>query len=119
MSKIITQAEINNTVWKACDTFRGVIDPSQYKDYILTFLFVKYLSDLWKDRYNYHLNRYDGNIERTERAMRNERFQLPKHCQFVILASVKRNSLGSLFLNHQHNYSWLSAFIKNHSNQKR
>lgn len=85
MSKIITQAEINNTVWKACDTFRGVIDPSQYKDYILTFLFVKYLSDLWKDRYNYHLNRYDGNIERTERAMRNERFQLPKHCQYDYL----------------------------------
>ncbi len=39
----ITQSEINNIVWKACDTFRGVIDPAQYKDYILTFLFVKYL----------------------------------------------------------------------------
>ena len=42
--KPITQNEINNIVWKACDTFRGVIDPSQYKDYILTMLFVKYVS---------------------------------------------------------------------------
>ena len=39
----ITQDDINRTVWKACDTFRGVIDPSQYKDYILTMLFLKYV----------------------------------------------------------------------------
>jgi hypothetical protein len=31
-------------VWKACDTFRGSIDPSIYKDYVLTMLFIKYLS---------------------------------------------------------------------------
>ena len=37
-NKKITQEDINRTVWKACDTFRGVIDPSQYKDYILTML---------------------------------------------------------------------------------
>ena len=35
-TKKISQEDINRTVWKACDTFRGVIDPSQYKDYILT-----------------------------------------------------------------------------------
>ena len=32
--------EIFNVVWSACDTFRGVIDPTQYKDYILTMLFL-------------------------------------------------------------------------------
>jgi len=41
--KKIEQQDINNTVWKACDTFRGTIDPSVYKDYILTMLFIKYL----------------------------------------------------------------------------
>jgi type I restriction enzyme M protein len=45
----INQDDINSVVWKACDTFRGVIDPSEYKNYILAFLFVKYLSDVWKD----------------------------------------------------------------------
>ena len=34
--KKTTQEEINRVVWKACDTFRGVIDSGQYKDYILT-----------------------------------------------------------------------------------
>ena len=41
---------IFNKVWRACDTFRGVIDPAQYKDYILTMLFVKYLSDIHKSK---------------------------------------------------------------------
>lgn len=30
----VTQAEINKAAWGACDTFRGVVDPSVYKDYI-------------------------------------------------------------------------------------
>ena len=50
MSKPINQDEINMIIWKACDTFRGAVDPSEYKNYILTMLFVKYLSDLWKER---------------------------------------------------------------------
>ncbi len=31
------QDEINDIVWKACDSFRGVMSSDQYKDYILTF----------------------------------------------------------------------------------
>lgn len=31
----INQDEINGVLWKACDTFRGTVDPAQYKDYIL------------------------------------------------------------------------------------
>ena len=46
----LNQATINNKVWKACDTFRGTIDPAQYKDYILTMLFVKYLSDVNREK---------------------------------------------------------------------
>ena len=41
-AKTIMQSEINNVLWKACDTFRGKTDSSVYKDYILVMLFVKY-----------------------------------------------------------------------------
>ncbi len=41
MAKKISKNGIENVVWRACDTFRGVIDPAQYKDYILTTLFLK------------------------------------------------------------------------------
>ena len=44
-----TQNDIENVLWSACDTFRGKIDSSRYKDYILSMLFVKYLSDVYKE----------------------------------------------------------------------
>jgi type I restriction enzyme M protein len=46
--KAVSQKEINDILWQACDTFRGTLDPTQYKDYILVMLFIKYMSDLWK-----------------------------------------------------------------------
>ena len=45
-----TQKEINQIVWNACDTFRGTLNPDGYKDYILSMLFVKYLSDFYKEK---------------------------------------------------------------------
>ena len=56
-----TQNEINNTLWAACDTFRGVVDPTQYKDYILVFLFLKYLSDVHEDHYEAYKKEYGDN----------------------------------------------------------
>ncbi len=35
MTDTINQDEINAILWKACDTFRGTVDPSEYKNYIL------------------------------------------------------------------------------------
>ena len=85
MNGKVTQEEINKVVWQACDTFRGVIDPSQYKDYILTMLFLKYVSDVSKAKYKEYLQRYDGDTERAQRAMRRERFQVPEKSSFDYL----------------------------------
>ena len=48
----IDQKDINAAAWAACDTFRGVVDPAQYKDYILVILFLRYISDVWQDHYD-------------------------------------------------------------------
>jgi len=85
MANQITQKEINQIIRKACDTFRGVIDPSQYKDYILTMLFIKYVSDVYKDKYEEHLKKYNGDTERAEYAMKHERFIVPKNSSFDFL----------------------------------
>ena len=45
----ITQTQVNQMAWAVCDTFRGVVDAGQYKDYILVMLFLKYISDMWND----------------------------------------------------------------------
>jgi len=93
----ITQKDINNIVWKACDTFRGVIDPSQYKDYILTMLFIKYVSDVRKEKFNQYLVKYDGDQERAERAMRHERFVIPPNSSFYYLYEHRNeNNIGEL-----------------------
>lgn len=84
-NKPITQSEINNIVWKACETFRGVIDPSQYKDYILTMLFVKYVSDVWKDKKDFYAQKYNNDEVRVQRALNNERFKVPETCTFDYL----------------------------------
>ena len=85
MAKKITQKDINDAVWKACDTFRGSIDPSVYKDYVLTMLFIKYLSDVHDDKYETHLKKYNGDKERADRAMKHERFVVPEHSHFKYL----------------------------------
>jgi type I restriction enzyme M protein len=41
----IKKSEIYSDLWKNCIQFRGKMDPSEYKDYILSLLFVKYVSD--------------------------------------------------------------------------
>ncbi len=73
----INQKDINNAAWAACDTFRGAVDPAQYKDYILVMLFVKYISDVWKDHYEVYSEEYKGDDIRIRRRLKRERFILP------------------------------------------
>lgn len=81
----ITPGEINQIVWKACDSFRGAVDPSEYKNYILTMLFLKYLSDLWEAKKREYEEKYHGDTQRIERALGRERFVLPADCTFNAL----------------------------------
>jgi type I restriction enzyme M protein len=45
----IKKSELYSSLWQSCDELRGGMDASQYKDYVLTLLFVKYVSDKAKD----------------------------------------------------------------------
>jgi type I restriction enzyme M protein len=80
-----TKKNIETTLWKACDSFRGKIDSSRYKDYILSMLFVKYLSDLNKERRAEHSARFGGDKKRIERAMSREPFVLDEKSSFDYL----------------------------------
>lgn len=44
----IKKNELYSSLWASCDALRGGMDASQYKDYILTLLFVKYVTDKFK-----------------------------------------------------------------------
>jgi len=81
--------EINDVVWRACDTFRGAVDPSEYKNYILTMLFIKYMSDLWKDKRSEYEKKYNGDMARVRRSMSRERFAVPQEADFDYLYSKR------------------------------
>ena len=97
MADRVSQAEINDIAWRACDTFRGTLDPAQYKDYILVMLFIKYMSDLWKDKREQYDNRYQGDAQRVERALARERFVVPPEADFDYLYARRREAnIGEL-----------------------
>src|SRR6202051_3731206 len=41
----LKKSELYSSLWSSCDELRGGMDASQYKDYVLVLLFVKYISD--------------------------------------------------------------------------
>lgn len=90
-----TQSIINNVVWKACDSFRGTLDSTQYKDYVLIMLFIKYLSDFHKEKLTTLNKKYNNNSQRIDKALKLEKFILDEQCTFDYLLSQKEsNELG-------------------------
>lgn len=81
----VNQKEINDILFKACETFRGILNASQYKDYILAMLFVKYLSDVYRERYDELRQQFKGDKERIGRRLARERFVMPEGCTFYDL----------------------------------
>ncbi|MDD2445950.1 MAG: type I restriction-modification system subunit M [Clostridia bacterium] len=77
--------DIETVLWDACGTFRGKIDSSKYKDYILTMLFVKYISDVIKEKEAELMAKYNNDKKRVERALQRERFFVPKEATFDYL----------------------------------
>jgi len=97
MDAKINQSQIHSAAWAACDTFRGVVDPSQYKDYILVILFLKYISDVWRDHYENYSKQYGDDEERIRRKLDRERFVLPKGASFYDLHTNREaDDLGDL-----------------------
>ena len=90
----VSQDDINAAVWSACDTFRGTVDPSIYKDFVLTMLFLKYVSDVWQDHYDGYKQQYGDHPELIAEMLKSERFVLPSDASFYALHN-QRHSPGN------------------------
>ena len=86
-----TKQNIEAVLWKACDSFRGKIDSSRYKDYILSMLFVKYLSDVYAEKRAEYSERYNGDEERIQRAMSRDRFVMDEESTFGFLYNNRKD----------------------------
>ena len=79
------QDSINSALWAACNSFRGIVSVDTYRGLILSMLFLKYLSDVWRDRYGDYEAEYDSKQELIEDEIRNVRFFLPSMANFYNL----------------------------------
>src|SRR5688500_332808 len=66
----LKKSELYSSLWQSCDELRGGMDASQYKDYVLVLLFVKYVSD-----------KYAG--------QRDAEIQVPKGASFSDMVALK------------------------------
>lgn len=48
----LKKSQLYSSLWQSCDELRGGMDASQYKDYVLTLLFMKYVSDKYAEKPN-------------------------------------------------------------------
>lgn len=78
-----TLEDIKKALWAGADTFRDNIDASNYKDYVLSMLFVKYLSDTFKESKEKLEAEYEG--IRLERQIKNLPFVLEEEYTFDYL----------------------------------
>lgn len=87
LSKKTTFEDIKNALWAGANTFRDNIDASNYKDYVLSMLFVKYLSDTFEESVENLKKDYEG--IRLERQIANLPFVLKEEYTFGYLLKNK------------------------------
>ncbi len=81
--------------WAAADSSRSSVDAGVYKDYALTMLFFKYLSDLNKKRHAEYVERFGDDEKRIEEKMKLDRFYLPPKASFdFIYSKIEEDNIG-------------------------
>ncbi len=93
--KKYTQEDLNKTLWAAADSSRSMVDAGVYKDYALTMLFLKYISDLNKKRHAEYKERFGSDEKRIEEKMKLDRFYLPPKSSFDhIYSKIEEDNIG-------------------------
>ena len=96
-AKKYTQDELNKTLWNAADSSRGTLDGGVYKDYVLLFLFFKYISDLHQHTLGKLQARYGDDKDRIALRLKNERFIIPEGASFRDLYKQREeDNIGEL-----------------------
>lgn len=93
----LSQDELNKLLWNAADSARGVVDGSIFKDYILAFLFFKYISDIKQAEVKKLQERYGDDKDRIALRLKNARFVLPDGASFYdIYDSQNADNIGEI-----------------------
>lgn len=88
----IKKTELYASLWKSCDELRGGMDASQYKDYVLTLLFLKYISDKAKQDPNSLMEVPEGCTFDDIVKLKNNK-EIGEKLNIIITAIAKANDL--------------------------
>lgn len=89
MGSKLTLQQLEQFLWKSADILRGKIDSSDYKKYIFGLLFYKRISDVWDEEYKKVLEEFkDSSLAEADY---NHRFQVPKECNWSVIAETSEN----------------------------
>ncbi len=87
-----TIEDIKRVLWAGADTFRGVIDAANYKDYVLTMLFIKFLNDTFEEWVDELKAKYPDKPDRVARAIPRLPFQLADNIRYTYLYDKRYDS---------------------------
>ena len=93
-TKKIDHGDIENYLWAACEIFRGAISSDIYKNFILTMLFLRYVSDIYKDEYYKLTSQHGDNPDRIHMMISRRWLRLPDGTSFWDLYE-KRHEAGN------------------------
>lgn len=91
----IKKSELYSSLWASCDALRGGMDASQYKDYILVLLFVKYVSDKYGNDRNGLIEIPRGGSFEDMRALKGQK-NIGEGIDIIIGKLAKANSLENV-----------------------
>ena len=88
----IKKSELYSSLWASCDKLRGSMEPSQYKDYVLVLLFVKYVSDKYANDPNALIKIPEGGSFQDMRKLKGQK-DIGEKIDMAISALAKENDL--------------------------
>ena len=91
----IKKSELYSSLWASCDKLRGSMEPSQYKDYVLVLLFVKYVSDKYANDPNGLIKIPEGGSFKDMQALKGQK-DIGEKIDIAISALAKENDLGNV-----------------------
>ena len=92
----VKKSELYSTLWASCDELRGGMEPSQYKDYVLLLLFVRYVSD--KAKFDSNISIPDGSSFDDLITFKNKT-DIGEKMNTAVRALAKANTLDGVFDN--------------------
>ena len=91
----IKKSELYSSLWASCDKLRGSMEPSQYKDYVLILLFVKYVSDKYSNDPNALILIPAGGSFKDMQALKGQK-DIGEKIDMAISALAKENDLENV-----------------------